>query len=169
MSTLPLSIDILAEARETIYCSYFWTQSDKDYCLGLFDAFLGTQSHRYITEKEALSAAETFVNRAYIFNCIAYFKGAHDNSHKEPEAWDCAIRVMHNTHKRRVSLVQLYKTIQCIDYNTDAEGWFTPRKYENWDRRLDYEAFKKQLNRIEMCLASHIIGQLGEYKSATWG
>lgn len=168
MSTMPISLNALAAVRETIYLSYFWSVQEDEKPLGLFDAFLGTQSHRYVNENEALAAAETFVNRAYIFNCIAYFKGAHDKSNKEPAEWGCTIEALKNTHKKRLSIVQLYKTVQCIDYNTDAEGWFTPEKYKQWDRRLDYEAFKKMLARLQTFLSAFIIARLDEYKAAKW-
>lgn len=171
MSTLPISIDTLAQVRETIYMSFFWRKSGENVCLGLFDAFSG-QSHYASTEDEAFKAAEKFVNEAYRFNsiaCIAYFNGLHYNSNKEPEAWDCDIQAMHNMRRKRLTLVQLYKTIQCIDYNTDVKGYFTPQQYQAWDRRLEYEAFMHQLQRMERRLAAHIISELDEYKAAAWG
>ena len=64
--------------------------------------------------------------------------------------------------------MQLYKTLQMIDYNTDAKGWLTDTEYENWARKKEYENFKETLKRITKYLADFLVSRTEEYKKAAW-
>ncbi len=164
MSTLPLSIDRLAEVRETLKMSQFWSLNGKEFPLGLAEVLLGGESRR---ADKIENAASEFVHLAYIFNCHGYFKGKKVND--EPLAWSDALRVIDTTDRRRLGICQFLKSLQCIDYNTDVEGWLTQEQYENWGRREQYEKFKKTLDGMINYLALHIIHfDSEEYKAAKW-
>lgn len=64
--------------------------------------------------------------------------------------------------------MQLYKTLQMIDYNTDANGWLTDSEYENWSRRIEFENFKETLKRIKSFLADFLVSRTEEYEKAAW-
>lgn len=168
MSTLPISLNALAAVRDTLIASFYWRENDENHCSYLFDVFANRPSHNYVTESEAKGMVENFVNLAYIFNAISYFKGEQAKTNEEPDEWGCALEALKSTRGKTMTLVQLFKTIQCIDYNTDVESWLQPGEYYNWKRKYIFEEFNKTIMRINVCLGNHIIGQTEEYKAAKW-
>lgn len=169
MSTLPLSIDNLANVRETLWLSQWWASDSntKERPIMLISNFTG--QHRNTPTKVGESVKE-FVHLAYIFNCIAYFKGEHAKGKTEPLQWNDGLRAIDMTNAERMGICQFLKTLQCIDYNTDVRGWLTDEQYEKWERKEQYEKFHDTLLRMIHFLALHILDyDSEEYKNAKWG
>ena len=165
MSCMAISMEALAGVRETLVSSYFWKEQSDERPLGLHRAFTGCYGNNLkLTEIQA----QEFVENAFVFNSIEYFKGEHAKSNAEPIEWGDFIRCLKNFNHHRLPIMQFYKTLRMIDYNTDAEGWMEKSVYENWSRREEYENFKKTIKRVEQCLAEFIISRTKEYQEAEW-
>lgn len=167
MSCMAISMKALAGVRETLVCSFFWTQQSDENPLGLFEAFSGTY-RRYASLPVTKQQAKEFVEKAFIFNSIEYFKGEQAKTNSEPVEWGDYLFCLENYDSKRLSIMQLYKTLQMIDYNTEAKGWLTDSEYENWSRRVEYESFKEKLNKVRNYLARFIVSRLDKYKEAEW-
>lgn len=167
MSTLPLSIDSLAQVRETLQMSQHWHTNEKEYPCGLVAIFMNDAFPR---EEKVNAFASHFVHQAYIFNAIAYFKGEHAKGKTEPSQWNDGLRAIDMTNAKRMGICQFLKSLQCIDYNTDVRGWLTDEQYEKWERKEQYEKFHDTLQRMIHFLALHILDyDSEEYKNAKWG
>lgn len=168
MSCMPLSIDSLIDVRETLYSSAGWRCNNYECPTFLYQVFCG--DNKPTTASESGRRTQDFVERAFIFNSIEYFKGVQARNNAEPKEWKDALLAMRKTRRcRRMSIVQLYKTLQCIDYNTEPAGWLLPKEYENWARKDEYEEFKETIKRLINYLAGHIAMHTKAYEYATWG
>lgn len=165
MSCMAISIKALAGVRETLVSSFYWHEQTSERPLSLIHAFTGTScASEVLTKKQA----QEFCEKTFIFNSIEYFKGEQARTNSEPVEWGDFIFCLKNYDSKRLSIMQLYKTLQMIDYNTEAKGWLTSSEYENWARRIEYENFKENLKTVKNCLASFIVGRLKEYEDAEW-
>lgn len=167
MSCMAISIKALAGVRETLISSIYWREQSDETPLGLCKAFTGSDRFT-VSETITRIQAQEFCEKAFIFNSIEYFKGEQARTNSEPIEWEDFIFCLKNYDSKRLSIMQLYKTLQMIDYNTDADGWLTSSEYENWTRRFEYENFKEDLKTVENYLASFIVGRLKEYEDAEW-
>ena len=167
MSCLPLSMTTLASVRETLRCSYSWTEDAPETPIALWFAFTDGRSVR--SDLVATRHSEKFVELAYIFNCIEYSQGEEARTNSEPVSWGLALDIAKHGQGQRLSILQLIKSLECIDYNTSSDGWLEKEEYENWARREEFEKFKTQLKRIILALLSSVVSRLPEYKQAKWG
>lgn len=165
MSCMAISMKALAGVRETLRSSIYWNEQRDETPINLKYVFTGTH---HPSEKLTEIQAKEFVEKAFIFNSIEYFKGEQARTNSEPVEWGDFIFCLKNYDSKRLSIMQLYKTLQMIDYNTEAKGWLTSSEYENWARRIEYENFKENLKTVKNCLASFIVGRLKEYEDAEW-
>ena len=69
---------------------------------------------------------------------------------------------------KRMTIIQFLKTLQMIDYNTDARGWIEDKEYETWARRKEYENFKTKTNELISHVAQFIVAYHYEYAIAKW-
>lgn len=165
MSTMAISPKALASVRETLCVSVYWRQMDKDTPFGLQFAFSGSY---HMTEDEMRKLADEFVFMAHVFNETEYCKGQQAKGNYYPVEFGLWKRMTENMNARRLSSVQLYKTLQMIDYNTDAIGWLTEEERQNWCMKDEFAKFKETTRRMIACLSAHIISFLDEYKEAKW-
>ncbi len=166
MSCIPVNIDSLVDVREMLYYSAGWREQTDNKPLQLWLALTGDYDKRSETAKIAVD----FVEKAYIFNAIECFCGKHAKSNTEPEQWNDALQAMKNVRRYKlIPIMQLFKSLQFIDYNTDVAGWLTPEEYENWSRKDEYEQFKDTCARLRKFLAEFIVSRLPEYQAAKWG
>lgn len=165
MSCMAISMKALAGVRETLRSSLYWNEQRDETPIGLKYVFTGTH---YPSEKLTEIQAKEFVEKAFIFNSIEYFKGEQAKTNSEPIEWGDYLFCLKNYDGKRLSIMQLYKTLQMIDYNTEAKGWLTDSEYENWSRRVEYESFKEELKKVKNYLAQFIVSRLDKYKEAEW-
>ena len=165
MSCMAISMKALAGVRETLRSSYYWNEQRDETPISLKYVFTGTH---YPSDKLTEIQAKEFVEKAFIFNSIEYFKGEQARENSEPIEWGEYCFCLARCDSKRLSVMQLYKTLQMIDYNTDAKGWLTAAEYENWARKREYENFKETLKRITNYLAGFIVSRTEEYEKAAW-
>lgn len=165
MSCMAISMKALAGVRETLRSSIYWNEQRDETPISLKYVFTGTH---YPSEKLTEIQAKEFVEKAFIFNSIEYFKGEHAKTNSEPIEWGDYFVCLSRFNSKRLSVMQLYKTLQVIDYNTDANGWLTDSEYENWSRRIEFENFKETLKRIKNFLADFLVSRTEEYEKAAW-
>ena len=165
MSCMAISMKALAGVRETLRSSIYWNEQRDETPISLKYVFTGTH---HPSEKLTEIQAKEFVEKAFIFNSIEYFKGEHAKTNSEPIEWGDYFVCLSRFNSKRLSVMQLYKTFQMIDYNTDANGWLTDSEYENWSRRIEFENFKETLKRIKSFLADFLVSRTEEYEKAAW-
>ena len=163
MSCMAISMKALAGVRETLRSSIYWNEQRDETPISLKYVFTGTH---HPSEKLTEIQAKEFVEKAFIFNSIEYFKGEHAKTNSEPIEWGDYFVCLSRFNSKRLSVMQLYKTFQMIDYNTDANGWLTDSEYENWSRRIEFENFKETLKRIKKFLADFLVSRTEEYEKA---
>lgn len=168
MSCMPISIKALAGVRETLSRSFYWKEATDEKPIFLKSAFAGAFAGNCVGEKNFNDLCSEFVEQAFIFNSIEYYKGKQARINAEPKEWRDFIFCLKNYDSERLSVMQLYKTLQMIDYNTEPKGWMNKDEYNNWSRKEEFENFKKTLGRIISCLASHIIARTEAYEKAVW-
>lgn len=167
MSCIAISLEALTGVRETLISSLYWREQSDEKPLGLFDAFTGVNRFT-ASEKLTKIQAEEFVEKAFVFNSIEYFKGEHAKNNAEPIEWGNYFRILKRCDSKRLPIMQFYKTLQMIDYNTDADGWLTKEEYENWARKDEYEIFKSNIKALTNYLAEFLVSRTQAYKDAEW-
>lgn len=168
MSTMILSIQSLANVRDALAASYFWKE-DGDYTpLCLFGAFMPNENRFTVKQEQVKKMADEFVRLAYIFNVEEIFKGRFAKKGCEPVALGAELYDLKNQQGKRLSSVQLLKTLQFIEYNTHAKGWLTDAEFNGWSRRDEYIDFHNKINAIIYALMDSIISKTKEYKDAKW-
>ena len=165
MSCLGISMKALAAVRETLISSFYWREQRDETPLGLHHAFTGVW---HGSEKLTEIQAEEFVEKAFIYNSIEYFKGEHARNNAEPIEWGDFIRCLRNCRPKRLPIIQLYKTLCMFDYNTEPKGWLEEPEYENWSRRIEFENFKDTLKKVKNYLAEFLVSRTETYKKAEW-
>ena len=167
MSCMAVSLNALARVRETLVSSFYWREQSDEKPLGLCHAFTG-RSVLHVNTAIAKQQAREFVEKCFIFNSIEYFKGEQAKSNAEPIEWGDAIFCAKYCKRERLSIMQFYKTLRMIDYNTNASGWLTKEQYENWARKDEYEVFKSNIKDLTKFLAEFLVTQTQAYQDAEW-
>lgn len=155
MSCMQISLRALAGVREFLEASELWSVIDKEH-----------PGIGFIIER---MNPKHFVQSAYIFNRIELSEGKEARENQEPESWRAEIALAQKAVPERLKVIQVFKTVQMIDYNTESAGWLTQTEYENWNRKAEYEQFKKYIRNLKIYLAEHIIDHfIPEYEQAEW-
>ena len=162
---MAISMKALAGVRETLCSSIYWNEERDETPISLKYVFTGTY---HPSEKLTEIQAKEFVEKAFTFNSIEYFKGEHAKTNSEPVGWGDYFVCLSRFNSKRLSVMQLYKTLQMIDYNTDAKGWLTQEEYENWARKDEYEVFKSNIKDLTNFLAEFLVSRTQAYKDAEW-
>ena len=165
MSCMAISMKALAGVRETLRSSIYWNEERDETPISLKYVFTGTY---HPSEKLTEIQAKEFVEKAFTFNSIEYFKGEQAKTNSEPIEWGDYFVCLSRFNSKRLSVMQLYKTLQMIDYNTDAKGWLTQEEYENWARKDEYEVFKSNIKDLTNFLAEFLVSRTQAYKDAEW-
>lgn len=167
MSCMAISFNALAGVRETLVSSFYWREQNDEKPLGLCTAFTG-RSVLHVNTAMAETQAKEFVEKCFVFNSIEYFKGEHAKNNAEPIEWGEAIEIAKSCKSERLPIMQFYKTLQMIDYNTEASGWLTKEEYEKWARKDEYEVFKSNIKDLTKYLAEFLVSRTQAYKDAEW-
>lgn len=110
---------------------------------------------------------QKFITDAFIFNQFELTKG--DKEVNENLGWcEKYIQDLKEQDGKRMTIIQFLKTLQMIDYNTDARGWIEDEEYETWARRKEYENFKTKTNELISHVAQFIVAYHYEYAIAKW-
>lgn len=160
---MTISKEALIGVRETLSDSLNWKETTKEQMTGL--SFIFSKNRNDVKKFE--EETQKFITDAFIFNQFELTKG--DKEVNENLGWcEKYIQYLKEQKGNRMTIVQFLKTLQMIDYNTDARGWIEDEKYETWARRKEYENFKTKINELISNIAQFIVANLQEYASAKW-
>lgn len=164
MSCITISKEALIGVRETLNDSLNWKKVSDEQMRSL--PFVFSNKHRKDKEKFE-EETQKFITDAFIFNQFELTKG--DKEVNENLGWyEKYIQDLKEQEGNRMTLIQFFKTLQMIDYNTDARGWIDDKEYETWARRKEYENFKTKINELISHVAQFIVARLQEYDDAKW-
>lgn len=163
MSCMTISKEALIGVRETLNDSLNWKERSDEQITSLPFVFSKNRKNAEKFEEET----QKFITDAFIFNQFELTKG--DNEVNENLGW-CEKYIQHLKEQdgKRMTIVQFLKTLQMIDYNTDAMGWIEDEEYETWAMRKDYENFKMKISELISHVAQFIVASLPEYDNAKW-
>lgn len=163
MSCMTISKEALIGVRETLNDSLNWKETTKEQMPEL--SFLFSKNRNDVKKFE--EETQKFITDAFIFNQFELTKG--DKEVNENLGW-CEKYLLYLKEQKgnRMTIVQFLKTLQMIDYNTDARGWIDDEEYETWARRKEYENFKMKINELISHVAQFIVARLQEYDKAKW-
>lgn len=163
MSCMTISKEALIGVRETLNDSLNWKETTKEQMTSLPFVFSKNRKNAEKFEEET----QKFITDAFIFNQFELTKG--DKEVNENLGWcEKYIQDLKEQDGKRMTIVQFLKTLQMIDYNTDARGWIEDEEYETWTMRKDYENFKMKINELISNVAQFIVRRLPEYDNAKW-
>lgn len=163
MSCITISKEALIGVRETLNDSLNWKETTKDQTPEL--SFIFSKNRNDVKKFE--EETQKFITDAFIFNQFELTKG--DKEVNENLGWcEKYIQDLKEQEGNRITLIQFFKTLQMIDYNTDARGWIEDKEYETWARRKEYENFKTKINELISHVAQFIVARLQEYDDAKW-
>lgn len=163
MSCMTISKEALIGVRETLNDSLNWKETTKEQMTGL--SFIFSKNRNDVKKFE--EETQKFITDAFIFNQFELTKG--DKEVNENLGWcEKYLLYLRKQEGNRMTIVQFLKTLQMIDYNTDARGWIEDEKYETWARRKEYENFKTKINELISHVAQFIVARLQKYENAKW-
>lgn len=163
MSCITISKEALIGVRETLNDSLNWKETTKGQTPEL--SFIFSKNRNDVKKFE--EETQKFITDAFIFNQFELTKG--DKEVNENLGWcEKYIQDLKEQEGNRMTLIQFFKTLQMIDYNTDARGWIEDKEYETWARRKEYENFKTKINELISHVAQFIVARLQEYDDAKW-
>lgn len=163
MSCMTISKEALIGVRETLSDSLNWKETTKEQMTGL--SFIFSKNRNDVKKFE--EETQKFITDAFIFNQFELTKG--DKEVNENLGWcEKYIQYLKEQKGNRMTIVQFLKTLQMIDYNTDARGWIEDEEYETWARRKEYENFKTKINELISHVAQFIVARLQKYENAKW-
>lgn len=163
MSCMTISKEALIGVRETLNDSLNWKETTKEQMPKL--SFIFSKNRNDVKKFE--EETQKFMTDAFIFNQFELTKG--DKEVNENLGWlEKYIQYLRKQEGNRMTLIQFFKTLQMIDYNTDARGWIEDEEYETWTMRKDYENFKMKINELISNVAKFIVHRLPEYDNAKW-
>lgn len=163
MSCMTISKEALIGVRETLNDSLNWKETTKEQMTGL--SFIFSKNRNDVKKFE--EETQKFITDAFIFNQFELTKG--DKEVNENLGWcEKYLLYLRKQEGNRMTIVQFLKTLQMIDYNTDARGWIEDEKYETWARRKEYENFKTKINELTSHVAQFIVARLQKYENAKW-
>lgn len=158
MSTWSISLQTLADVRHTLASHNF-----------VLDKLVPGALSILKKKEYAHDAAKRFVELALIFNYTEYFKGEQAKSNAEPKEWGDAVRALNLTHGKKMTDIQLLKSLDCIEYNTAVECYLNTDEYLRWSRRWEFEDFHTVIRGMCEMLRLYIVSHLPEYENAKWG
>lgn len=160
---MTISKEALIGVRETLNDSLNWEETTKEQMSEL--SFIFSKNRNDVKKFE--EETQKFMTDAFIFNQFELTKG--DKEVNENLGWcEKYIQYLRKQEGNRMTLIQFFKTLQMIDYNTDARGWIEDEEYETWTMRKDYENFKMKINELISNVAKFIVRRLPEYDNAKW-
>lgn len=160
---MTISKEALIGVRETLSDSLNWKETTKEQMTGL--SFIFSKNRNDVKKFE--EETQKFITDAFIFNQFELTKG--DKEVNENLGWcEKYIQYLKEQKGNRMTIVQFLKTLQMIDYNTDARGWIEDEEYETWARRKEYENFKTKINELISHVAQFIVARLQKYENAKW-
>lgn len=163
MSCITISKEALIGVRETLNNSLNWKETTKEQMPKL--SFIFSKNRNDVKKFE--EETQKFMTDAFIFNQFELTKG--DKEVNENLGWcEKYLLYLRKQEGNRMTLIQFFKTLQMIDYNTDARGWIEDKEYETWARRKEYENFKTKINELISHIAQFIVANLPEYANAKW-
>lgn len=157
MSCMQISMKAIASVRDTIIASYYRGDNLYFNLLGFFG-----------TEEDVKSYAKRFAEDIYIFNDIERGKSELAKRNEKPDYWQLYLDALNEHHGNRLEDVQLFKTLMCIEYNTDVVCNLTSKEYLDWELKNEYELFTGWLKKLMSSLAVRIICEMPEFKKAQW-
>ena len=152
MSCMTISKEALIGVRETLNDSLNWKETTNEQMTSLPFVFSKNRKNAEKFEEET----QKFITDAFIFNQFELTKG------------EKYIQDLKEQDGKRMTIIQFLKTLQMIDYNTDARGWIEDKEYETWARRKEYENFKTKTNELISHVAQFIVAYHYEYAIAKW-
>ena len=163
MSCMTISKEALIGVRETLNDSLNWKKTTKEQMPEL--SFIFSKNRKDVEKFE--EETQKFITDAFIFNQFELTKG--DKEVNENLGWcEKYIQDLKEQDGKRMTIIQFLKTLQMIDYNTDARGWIEDEEYETWARRKEYENFKTKTNELISHVAQFIVAYHYEYAIAKW-
>lgn len=162
MSCITISEEALIGVRETLNDSLNWKESSDEQIISLPFVF----SKKNIRDEEMFKEeTQKFITDAFTFNQFELTEGNEEINKNWCEKY---IQYLKEQDGKRMTIIQFLKTLQMIDYNTDARGWMNNEEYETWTMRKDYENFKMKINELISHVAQFIVSNLPEYINAKW-
>ncbi len=163
MSCMTISKEALIGVRETLNDSLNWKETTNEQMTSLPFVFSKNRKNAEKFEEET----QKFITDAFIFNQFELTKG--DKDVNGNLGWcEKYIQDLKEQDGKRMTIIQFLKTLQMIDYNTDARGWIEDKEYETWARRKEYENFKTKTNELISHVAQFIVAYHYEYAIAKW-
>ncbi len=160
---MTISKEALIGVRETLNDSLNWKETTKEQMTGL--SFIFSKNRNDVKKFE--EETQKFITDAFIFNQFELTKG--DKDVNGNLGWcEKYLLYLRKQEGNRMTIVQFLKTLQMIDYNTDARGWIEDEEYETWARRKEYENFKTKINELISHVAQFIVARLQKYENAKW-
>ncbi len=160
---MTISKEALIGVRETLNDSLNWKKTTKEQMPEL--SFIFSKNRKDVEKFE--EETQKFITDAFIFNQFELTKG--DKEVNENLGWcEKYIQDLKEQDGKRMTIIQFLKTLQMIDYNTDARGWIEDEEYETWARRKEYENFKTKTNELISHVAQFIVAYHYEYAIAKW-
>lgn len=160
---MTISKEALIGVRETLNDSLNWKETTKEQMTGL--SFIFSKNRNDVKKFE--EETQKFITDAFIFNQFELTKG--DKDVNGNLGWcEKYLLYLRKQEGNRMTIVQFLKTLQMIDYNTDARGWIEDEEYETWTRRKEYENFKTKINELISHVAQFIVARLQKYENAKW-
>lgn len=163
MSCMTISEEALIGVRETLNDSLNWKETTKEQMPAL--SFIFSKNRNDVKKFE--EETQKFITDAFIFNQFELTKG-NEEINKNLGWCEKYIQDLKEQDGNRMTIVQFLKTLQMIDYNTDARGWIEDEEYETWARRKEYENFKTKINELISHVAHFIVARLQKYENAKW-
>ena len=99
-----------------------------------------------------------WITEAYRFNQLAY-----NYRYKVQEP---VLEYEAGTAKK-ITLIECYKLLQCIIYNSDVDSYMEPADYEQ-QHKAEHEAWRETGRALLRFMASHIVEHLDDYQAASW-
>lgn len=160
---MTISKEALIGVRETLSDSLNWKETTKEQMPEL--SFIFSKNRKDVEKYE--EETQKFITDAFIFNQFELTKG--DKDVNGNLGWcEKYLLYLRKQEGNRMTIVQFLKTLQMIDYNTDARGWIEDEEYETWARRKEYENFKTKINELISHVAQFIVAYHYEYAIAKW-
>lgn len=117
-----------------------------------------------VSEENLLSAIDDFVAHCYIFNDCAHRMRYHEQDAPTETGINCIKAV-----GKVVSRTQLFKTLNCIAYNSDIRDYMDAEEYEHSALRTSFEPWWQRLNNLVAAVAESIAWEQADKEHCEWG
>lgn len=139
-------------------CGYSDKEHESDFPRRVFNLQYFSGNDIYQIEKYN-DVVTKWISEAFRFNKIAY--RYRYNRHNEFMAdYQPANRAS------GISLVQCYKFLQCIIYNSDIDSYMETAEFDRF--KPEFEAWQEQGRKMLHFMASHIVSHSDDYNEAKW-